>query len=97
LFGLTDRSHFRLCIDDAWNDIVVHMTVLTSKHLCQCNTLVLSLVREHWSLHDIANRINTINTGLELTINLNATTLIEHNTSVFETKTIRIGSATGRD
>ena len=70
LLGLADRGDFRAGIDDAGNDVVIHMPRLAGQHFGQRHAFILGLVRQHRAADDIADGIDAGHIGFEMLADL---------------------------
>ncbi len=61
--GLADGGDFRLGVDDARDDVVVHMAVLAGEDFGQRDAFVFGLVGQHRPLHHVADRVDAGNVG----------------------------------
>src|SRR5690606_12222362 len=80
-------------VDDARNDVVVHVACLPSEHLRDRHALFLGLVSQHRTDNNVTDCINARNVGLKMSVNLDAATLIERNAGCFEAEAIGVGTA----
>ena len=58
LFALADPRDLGVSVDDRWDAVVVNVWVATKHALDSNDALVLSLVREHGAVDDVANSID---------------------------------------
>ena len=58
-----DRGHFGRRVDDAGDDLVVHVAVLAGEDLGERHALVFGLVGEHRPAHHVADRVDAGDVG----------------------------------
>ena len=88
--GLADRGDFRRGVDNAGNDIKIHMAMLASHDFGNGNAFVFRLVRKHRALDHIANGIDAGDRCLPMAIHFNAAAVVEHHTRFGKAKTASV-------
>ena len=68
VLSLTDIGNLGGGIDDAWDDIVIHMSGLAGDHFDGGHAFVFGFVRQHRAGDTIANGINPFDIGLPMRI-----------------------------
>src|SRR5690606_18889620 len=91
--GLTDGSDLGARVDDARNDVVVHMASLTGDDLGNGNAFFLSLVREHRAGNHVADGVDARHVSAQMSVDLHAAALINLDTGFLKTQTCRVGLA----
>ncbi len=95
--GLADGGDFRLGVDDARDDIVVHVAGLAGDDLGNGDALVLRLVREHRPGDHVADGIDAGDIGAAVLVDLDAPARRVATPGRFQAETLGIGPAAGGD
>ena len=97
ILGLADAGHFRRGVNDAGDDIVVHMARLACENFGHRNAFILRLVGEHGATDHVADGIDSLNAGCEVIIDLDAATFISATPASFAAEPFGVGHAANGD
>jgi len=84
VLGLAHPGDLRVCVHNGGDGVVVDVSVAASELLRHRDTLLLGLVCEHGSDHHVADREDVALVGLEVSVDLNATTLVNLHTNLLQ-------------
>jgi len=65
LFSFSNTSYFRLGVYNAWNNILVNMTVTGCNKVYRSNTVFLRLMCEHRPFNAVPDCINIVNISFQ--------------------------------
>jgi hypothetical protein len=91
LLGLADGRDFGAGVNDARDDVIVHMAMLTGDDLGYRDAFVLGLVRQHRPGDDIANGVDAWHIGAVLVISLDFTA-VGLDAKNIQAQAIRVGA-----
>ena len=94
-FGFADGSNFRLRVNDARNDIVIHVAMLARENFSHSHAFIFRLMREHRATHNVANGVNASNIGRKMIVDDHAPA-IHRNACSFQTEIIGVRTTTRR-
>ncbi len=77
VFTDAHAGDFRLGVDHARDDVVVHVAALAGDQLDAGHGFFLGLVGEHRARNDVANCVNALGGGAEMVVDLHAAALVE--------------------
>ena len=96
-FGLSHRGHFRPCVDDAGDGIVIDMARLTGDELHASRAFFLCLVGQHRPANHVTNGKNTRDVGLEMMVNFDKAALVHLHPGLGEAQLVSEGLAANGD
>ena len=96
LLGFADRGDLRERVDDARDDVVVHVARLSRQHLGDGDALVLGLVGEHRPAHHVADGVDAGHVGREVVVDDDAAAL-GRDAGRFQAEAVRVGTPPRRD
>ena len=96
-FGETDAGDFGVGVDDARDDGVVHVAMLTGEVLGDGNALVFGLVGEHGAGDDVTDGVDAWKVGLEMRVDDDAAAFIELEAGFLGAEAGRISLAANGD
>ena len=93
---LPTRGDFGTGVDDAGNDVVVHVAVLARQDFGDRDAFVLGLVGEHRPGDDVADGVDARHVGGEMVVD-DDTAALSRDAGLFEPEPVRIGLAADGD
>src|SRR5829696_396201 len=97
LLGPAYRGDFRVRVDDARDDLVVHVAGLAGEDLGDRDALVLRLVGEHGSGDDVADGVDARDVGGEMGVGLDGAAAVELDAERVEAEPLRVGHTADGD
>ena len=95
--GQADAGDFRIGVDDAGNDVMVHNAGKARDEFGGGNALVFRLVREHRAGDDVANGVDAGDAGLEIMADFDLATSVDSQARLVEGEAFGIGLAANGD
>src|SRR5581483_161496 len=78
-------------------DIIIHVTCPTGEDLRNRHALILGLVREHRTGDDVPDRVDALQAGDKMRVDLHAAAIVERNARLLQTEPFRIRDAADRN
>ena len=72
------RGDFRIGVNDAGNDVVIHVAMLAGENFGHRDAFVLGLMRQHGAAHHIADGVNAGHIGGEMVVDDHLAALHRH-------------------
>src|SRR5690606_25123599 len=94
LFGFTNCSNFGVGVDNVWNDVVVHHSLLASNALSDHHTFFRPFVCQHRAAHNVTDSPDTRRIGRAQVINVDEATLIQVHATVSSQQTFGVWTTT---
>src|SRR5690606_3100895 len=94
LFGFTNCSNFGVGVDNVWNDVVVHHSLLASNTLSDHHTFFRPFVCQHRAAHNVTDSPDTRRIGRAQVINVDEATLIQVHATVSSQQTFGVWTTT---
>ena len=77
IFGDAGTCEFGIGVDDAGDNIVVHVTGFPGDHFDAGDAFFLGLVRQHRARDDVADRVDAFDVRAEMLVHFHASSIIE--------------------
>ena len=97
IFRDADAGQFRIRVDDAGDDIVVHVAGFARDQFDAGDAFLLGFVRQHRARDDVADRVNAGDVGAEHLIHFDPAALVERDAYFVRADAFGKGAATDRD
>mmetsp|Transcript_18098 Transcript_18098/g.33046 ORF Transcript_18098/g.33046 Transcript_18098/m.33046 type:complete len:347 (-) Transcript_18098:429-1469(-) len=92
-----DHSDFGVGVADGRDGGVVHVTHLAGDVLDACDSILLGLVGKHRTMDNVSDGVDTLDIGLEVFVDLNASALINADANSIRAKPSEVGTTTDGD
>ncbi len=97
IFRHADTGQFRIGVNDAGNDIVVHVPGFARDQFDAGDAFLLGFVRQHRAGDDVADRVNAGDIGAEHLVHFDPAALVERDADFVRADAFGKGTATDRD
>src|SRR5690606_28080311 len=97
LLGASDAGDLRRGVDDARHRLVVDVAALAGQVLGDGDALLLGLVRQHRAGDRVADRVDALDVGLQVAVDLDAAALVELDADALQTQALEVGLAADGD